>query len=207
MPISRYIEKLNGPEHYWELEGYDVRLAVSKINDFYETFNDASLSILYANKDEHENSAGIELNLIRRIHTRHAIIDLNNSFDLLLQIPWFYYRMWQEFNTGGTLYTPDDKRYKNTTDIIRNTEGWVYAVEQNCSYGKVIKFLNSALGRKHKLEPFKKLIKQFNRDFIFNTNKDFTIRDLANRIKHNHSLKLKEFYSPMNFNVTVNGQF
>lgn len=118
----------------------------------------------------------------------------------------FSCKIQQEFNTGGKLYDPYDKKYKNTFDINRNTEGWVEAVEKNCSYSKVIKFLNNKLGKKHNLLLFKKAVQQFNRDFIFNSNKDFTIRDLANQIKHNHSVKLKEFYSPMDFTVDINNE-
>lgn len=57
----------------------------------------------------------------------YSIEDLNNSFDLLIQIPWMYYRIWGCFNSGGSLRTGS---LKNRNDIVRNTDDWVYVAEQ-----------------------------------------------------------------------------
>ncbi|PHC29325.1 hypothetical protein COE95_18305 [Bacillus toyonensis] len=201
MKLNKFLEKLEEPEYYMEIQGYDTRLAVSKINDFIETIGDASIATTYSNKDEHRNSSLTEANIIRRIHIRHAIIDFNNSFDLFLQIPWFFYRMWEPFNEGGKLIT--DRSLKNSHKIIRNTKGWVEIAEQNCSYSKVIRFLENQTNED--LMNLKNELKIFKNKYIFNKSKYFTIRLLANQMKHNHSLKLEEFYSPFDYTVNING--
>ena len=90
MKLKEIPEKLYGPEFYMEIELKDVRLAVSKINDFIETLRDASLSLIYCDKDEHPGVEERLLNIVRRNHIRHAIVDLNNAFDILLQVPWCF---------------------------------------------------------------------------------------------------------------------
>ena len=182
-----------------ELQGYDARLAVAKINDFLETLSDANISITYANKEEHSQVNENELKVIRRIHTRHAIIDLNNSFDLLLQIPWFFYRIWNEFNQSGNLYISANKKYQNTRYISRTTGGWVEDSEKNCNYFKVLRYFENQSDEKAK--KFRNKLTSFNKFFVTSKSKPFTIRTLANQMKHNHSLKLQEFYSAYDYNV------
>ncbi|MEH7504071.1 hypothetical protein V7152_18990 [Neobacillus drentensis] len=198
--MKKNLEKLEEPEYYMEMEGYDTRLAVAKINDFIETLGDASLSITYANKDEHINASENELKIIRRIHSRHAIIDLNNSFDLLLQIPWFYCRIWQEFNLGGKLFGTD-KKYKNNRTINRQSNCWVELAEKDCSYSKVIRYFENQ--NEKELLDFRKKLFDFNKKFVSNRSKKFTIRSIANQMKHNHSLKLEDFYSPNDFTIDI----
>lgn len=202
LKFEMYLRKLKDPEYYMEFEGHEVRLAISKMKAFMETLGDAYLSITYSNKSEYNNTNSTETNMIRRIHTRHAIIDLNNSFDLLLQIPWFYYRIWTYFNKSGSLYSSN--KYKNSPDIIRNSKNWVEKSEKNCTYPKLIRFLTSQNDKE--LLTIKTKLDSFNCNYILNRNKDFTIRTLANQMKHNHSLKLKEFYNPYDYNVNINNK-
>lgn len=113
-----------------ETEGLDIRLAVLKMNDFLETLGDAYVGLTYANPAEHPNAKELELSVIRRIHLRHAVIDLNNCFDLLLQVPWFFYRIWENYNPGENLYQHNRlnngvDRSKNPLTIVRNNDGWV----------------------------------------------------------------------------------
>ncbi|MBE2977797.1 hypothetical protein [Priestia megaterium] len=200
MNLTDKPSNLYSPEYYMEIEKYDLRLAVLKVNDFLETLSDATISIIYSNKDEYPNLQGTELAFIRRIHTRHAVIDLNNCFDLLLQIPWFYYRIWQDFNPDGRFYNKD-KNYFNKKKIIRNTDGWVESSEQDCNYDKIIKFLENQSDQG--LLKFKTHLNKFKRKYIFNRNKKFTVRTITNQIKHNNSLKVKELQAPTELNVEV----
>lgn len=79
-----FLQHLRDPEFYYEQKGYDVRLAIMKVKDFKETFGDATLSLIYANPNKYIEKTKIERDFICRHHLRHAIMDLNNSFDLLL---------------------------------------------------------------------------------------------------------------------------
>lgn len=203
-------EKLYSPEYYMEVEAYDIRLAILKINDFLETLGDATASLIYANTNEHEDTENkIELDVIRRIHTRHAIIDLNNSYDLLLQIPWFYFRIWNEYNQNGKLYkakynyTKTDGTVgtwvlKNKPDIIRNVDGWVEKAEEICNYTKVVHYFN--MSQVQYLVDFVLKLDNFTNTFIYNS-KQLSVRKLANQIKHKGSLKVKDLYSPYDFNI------
>lgn len=103
MNLKDIPKKLLGPEYYMEYENKDVRLSVSKINDFIETLGDSAVSLIYSNKEEYHNVDNRLLNIIRRIHIRHAIIDLNNCFDILLQVPWFHYRIWNTILAESTV--------------------------------------------------------------------------------------------------------
>lgn len=200
MNLRAIPEKLQDPEYYMEYELKDVRLAVSKINDFIETLGDASLSLIYSNKEEHPNVEERALNIVRRIHIRHAIIDLNNSFDILLQVPWFLYRGWKEFNKGGK-YAHPKRKAKN--DIVRNNGEWVEKVEDSCSYSDlVMKFLKRSTDPN--LNTIAHYYEDFNAKFRFNTKKRFTVRSIANQLKHKNNIKLKEFYDPYDFNMIVN---
>lgn len=192
-------EKFFGPENYMEYENRDIRLSISKINSFIETLGDALLSLTYCNKQEHPNTDERLLNIIRRIHLRHAIVDLNNSFDLLLQVPWFLYRGWIGFNFGGPYCHP---KHKAKNDIIRNSPSWVESVENSCNYKNVILFLNGST--ESSLNTLASFYEVFNNNFRFNSTKQFVVRSVANQIKHKHNIMLKEFYEPYTFNIVIN---
>lgn len=190
------------PEYYHEIQGFDSRLAVLKLNDVRETLGDCALSLDYSSFEAQQNiDDEFERNLIRRIHIRHAIIDLNNCFDLLLQVPWFFYRQWEDFNVGGLYYNSNDKYYKK---VIRNTDNWVEKAEKDCNYSKVITVLKDHSDKE--LNNLALCYKNFNNLFIFNDEKKFTVRTLANGIKHNGSLKIKELCNHWTFNVKENGR-
>ncbi|MFJ8244760.1 hypothetical protein [Peribacillus asahii] len=191
-------EKLLDSEKYMEIQGFDVRLAVQKMNDFLDTLGDATIALTYANKDEYEDSSRNIL-FVRRIHIRHAIIDFNNCFDLLLQIPWFYYRGWQEFNPNGRLYSNN-----NYTEVVRNNDGWIEIAEQNCSYNRVKRVLG--LHSEQNIVDFKNKLISFCDKYIYNKTNSIVIRDIANKIKHNHGLKIQELYVPHNLDIDLNGQ-
>ncbi|MEI2362747.1 hypothetical protein [Priestia megaterium] len=190
-------EKLLGAEKYMEMEGYDIRLAVQKMNDFLDTLGDATIALIYSNKDEYKNNNSREALFVRRIHIRHAIIDFNNCFDLLLQIPWFYYRAWQEFNPNGNFYN------NKISEVIRNTDGWIEIAEKNCSYNRLKKFLG--MKTEQNVLNFKKELIKFCNSHIYNENDPIVVRSIANKIKHNHSLKIKDLYEPYNLAIKVNG--
>lgn len=200
MGFKKFVPKLQDPEFYMEIQYYDVRLSVVKANDMLETFYDASISVTYADEAEYDDAEEMEKKLVRRIHTRHALLDLNNCFDLLLQVPWFHFRIWEQYNPGGPLRTKD-KKYKN--NIARNTVDWVEQAEKKCSYDKVVNYLEQQTNPA--IVAFVAEIKQFEADYIFNPTKPFTVRTIANQMKHNHSLKLEEFHAPYDFNVDING--
>lgn len=206
-------DRLKTPEFYMEKEGYDIRLATLKINDFLDTLGDATTSIIYSDKNEHPNTFGRELSIIRRIHMRHAIMDLNNCYDLLLQIPWFYYRIWQDYNQGGTfcnkkfqyVINGENKERRFRLNITRNVDGWVEKVEKECDYPKVLQMLENQTDQD--IIQFKSSLKNFTNNYVFNFGKKVSIRSIANQIKHNGSLKVKELYEPYEFNVsTSSGQ-
>ncbi len=201
MELKVIPEKLYNPENYMEIESRDVRLAISKVNDFIETLGDASLSLVYCDKREHQGVEERLLNIVRRIHIRHAIVDLNNAFDILIQVPWFQYRCWEEFNRGGKYCHP---KHKAKDDIMRNSTGWVDKVETACSYKNVIKFLKGSPNST--LNKLALNYEAFNKNFRYNKSKICVVREIANQIKHKHNIKLKEFYEPYNFNMIINGE-
>lgn len=200
MGFKKFVPKLQDPEFYMEIPDHDVRLSVVKANDMLETFYDASISVTYADEAEYDDAEVMEKKLVRRIHTRHALLDLNNCFDLLLQVPWFHFRIWEQYNPGGPLRTNDRRTHNN---ITRNTTDWVKEAEENCSYSKVVKYLEQLTDPD--VVAFIADLKQFRADYIFNQAKPFTVRNIANQMKHNHSLKLEEFHVLYDFNVDING--
>lgn len=184
-------EDLYSQEYYFEKPGFDCRITIKKFIDARDTMGMARFSLSYINQ---EQTNDWEKNFIKTIHLRHAIEDLNNSFDLLLQIPWMFYRIWQDFNTGGCLRSGN---LKNREDIIRNSDGWVLKAEQACDYKKVLEYLhnnNNHLGQK--LEDFSNIYIKTD-----SSNKDFTVRTLCNILKHNHALSFKELYEGYAFNI------
>lgn len=194
-----FMDEINlySPEYYHEVQGFDSRIAIAQLNDLSSTLGDIAISLNYTEDDVLKKIDNeLKKNIIKRFHLRHAVIDSNNSFDLLLQVPWFFYRMWNEFNINGNLY--DAVKYYNKKDgnqcnIIRNSNDWVELARDNCSYKKVLKYLNKSPNIK--LKTIAKKLKKFNNEFIFNESKTFTIRSLSNDIKHKKSLKIKELYN------------
>lgn len=202
--LKKVPDKFFSPEYYMETEGLDIRLAILKMNDFLETLGDAYIGLTYANPEEHQDIDDFELSVIRRIHLRHAVIDLNNCFDLVLQVPWFFYRIWEKFNPGGSLYQQNGlnngkDRNRNPLTIIRNNDGWVELVEESCSLNKVLHYFSSQ--NNQALINLKQTFETFKNTNIFNSAKSFTVRIIANQIKHKHSLKVKEINKPFEFNV------
>lgn len=192
-----FLQHLRDPEFYYEQKGYDVRLAIMKVKDFKETFGDATLSLIYANPNKYIEKTKIERDFICRHHLRHAIMDLNNSFDLLLQVPWFYYRTWGFYNKGGKLRT--DRLYNN---IQRDKEDWVKKAERACSYEKVKKFL----GNQEDTKSLGEYLCTFDSQYRYDKEKKSTVRKLANSLKHNHSIKLEEFRPNYNYNIIMENQ-
>ncbi|MDN5290499.1 MAG: hypothetical protein PWQ06_738 [Anaerophaga sp.] len=186
-------ENLYSPEYYHEVPNLDSRIAIRKFLDARETMGLAGISLSYIDTTPTDD---FEKNFIRTIYLRHALIDLNNSFDLLLQIPWLYFRAWNEFNRAGSLRT---RELKNRNEIIRNTDDWVYQAERECSIAKLLSYLNK-LGN-----PIKSKVEDFIDSYVQNAQKLFTVRSLCNTLKHNHVLSFKELYSTYNFTVNING--
>lgn len=88
--------------------------------------------------------------------------------------------------------------------IYRNTTNWVANAEQSCTFKKVkTYFANSS---DPSLSSLKTKFENFCQNYIFNSNKPFTIRTLANQMKHNHSINFKEFYVPNDLNINLGGQ-
>ena len=123
------------PEYYLEIPEKDVRLAVKACNGFMNTIKMAEFSLRSVKILADEELDNIVINIA---HLRHAIEDLNNSFDLLLQIPWMHYRIWEAFNHSGCLRKG---RLKNKCEIERNSDCWVLKAEENCNEKKVIAFM------------------------------------------------------------------
>lgn len=189
-----HFENLYSPEYYFEIPEYDCRIAITKFIDARDTMGMAHFSLSYIDDKPTTDTAK---NFVRTIHLRHAIEDLNNSFDLLMQIPWFFYRIWQNYNSCGNLKT---KQLKNHTDIIRNTTDWVFSAEKECSVKKVLNYFSSVSNTTEQA------IEKFYNDYIKNDQKNFTIRTLCNTMKHNHALAFEELYEPYNFILNINGQ-
>lgn len=189
-------DDLYPPEYYFEQMGVDSRIAIKCLNDARDTMGMARFSLSYISI---ENTDDLTKQFAKTIHLRHAIEDLNNSFDLLLQAPWMYYRAWEKFNNNGSLQS---KSTKNKKDIIRNVDGWVHEAERECNYGKLCKYLNSESSA---LEAsfntfFKKYVSKEK------AGKNFTVRSLCNTLKHNHSLQFEELYDPYDFYININGE-
>lgn len=192
-----FFGELLPPEYYHETQGYESRLAVLKLNDVLETLGDSKASLIYSDNEEQKQiEDSFEKNIVRRFHIRHAIIDLNNCYDLLLQVPWFFYRVWNDYNTSGKYHYTVERNY---TDVIRNADNWVEVAEKACNYKRVYQFLSNH--RNKNLNKLSTELEKFKDNYIFNENKPFTIRTLANSIKHNGSLKVKELCEPWNLNL------
>ncbi len=187
-------DNLYPPEYYHEIPNFDSRIAIRKFFDARDTMGMARISLEYIGD---KPSTDYDTNFAKVMHLRHAIQDLNNSFDLLLQIPWMFYRAWSAFNTNGNLRAP---HYYNKTDIVRNTDNWVSSAEKACSREKLIKFLNSINN------PLEQKLNNFANTYINNKNKTFTVRTLCNTMKHNHALSFTELCKHYEFNVNSNGQ-
>ncbi len=168
-----------------ELQGLDVRLAIMKTRDFLQTLGDAQLSLTYADKKEHEIDDERILNIISRTHSRHALIDYNGCFDLLLQIPWFLFRLWKG------------------TGVRRNKDNWVIKAEKKCNYDDVKNKL--AVLQDANIKQFLEKLIFFNDTYRFNNSRNVTIRDIANDLKHKRNIRLREFRVPSNLNLNING--
>lgn len=177
-----YLGRFFNPEYYHEVQNYDCRIAIRKFLDLYLTLGDAITALTYSSLDEYEED-NMETQIIRRTHLRHALIDLNNSFDLLIQVPWFYYRI----------------GLQNHPNIQRNTIGWVEKLEAKCSLTPILNFLSASADGGLQLL-FKK-ISNFKDSFLCNDTKPFTVRELVNTLKHRSILKLEEFDSPLKLNL------
>lgn len=193
------LSKLHEPENYMEKQGFETRITINKFLGFEETIRHANLSLVYANKEEYTKDTYAD-RFVRKSHLRHAILDLNNSFDLLLQVPWFYYRIWESFNPSSQYQT---EYLKN--NIQRNTIGWVFEAEKACSGKKVIEYIKNQRSTNRELRAFYKELNAFTNRHI-KTSNPFSIRNLANQMKHNNSLIFEEFETPMTFKVTLNGK-
>lgn len=189
-----HFENLYPPEFYHEVPHLDSRIAIKKFFDARDTMGFAQFSLSYIDDTP---CTDFEKNFVKVIHLRHAIEDLNNSFDLLIQIPWMFYRVWNEFNCGGSLRS---FYLKNKVEIVRNSNNWVYLAEQECSIKKLIAFLDSISS------PLKQKLNDFSDTYIINPNKSFTVRTLCNTLKHNHTLSFDELYEPYDFNVNFRGK-
>ena len=187
-------DDLYSPEYYMDVPGNDGRIAIKKFNDARDTMAMAHFSLSYI---EDTPSDELGKNFAKTIHLRHAIEDLNSSFDLLLQIPWFYFRIWAEFNRKGSLRT---KQLKNRNEITRNTQDWVLFAERDCEYRKVMEYLHATSN------PLETKMKVFSSEYIEGTDKTFTVRSLCNALKHNHALSFEELYEPYDFLLNINGQ-
>ncbi len=188
------IEELYSPEYYFELPEHDCRIAIMKFHDAKDTMGMADLSLSYIKEEPTEDVGRI---FARTVYLRHAIEDLHSSFDLLMQIPWFFYRIWEHYNPNGDLR---ERRLKNYNDIERNSDRWVYKAEQECRKNKVLKYLHSTDN------PMEQKINDFWEKYMENGNKPFTIHGLCNAIKHNHPLQFEELYTPYDFFININGK-
>lgn len=187
-------DNLYSPEYYMDVPGNDGRIAIKKFNDARDTMAMAHFSLSYI---EDTPSDELGKNFAKTIHLRHAIEDLNSSFDLLLQIPWFYFRIWAEFNQGASLRT---RQLKNRNEIIRNTQDWVFLAERDCECRKVMAYLQTTSN------PLETKINKFSADYIEEAGKPFTVRSLCNALKHNHALSFEELYEPYDFWLNIDGQ-
>lgn len=185
-------DNLYPPEYYHEVPRFDSRIAIRKFLDAQETISFASISLEYVGENKTDE---FEKNYMKLFHLRHAIEDLNNAFDLVLQIPWMYYRAWQEFNRNGSLKS--GKKYSNKNEIIRSKGSWVHQAEEACTYDKLIKYLGNINS------PLKDKIESFANVYVWKGQKKFTIRSLCNGMKHNHVLCFDELYKPYEFNVNL----
>lgn len=186
---------LYNPEFYMEYPDYDCRIAIRKFLDTRDTMGMARLSLSCVDTQETKEVDRIYANVV---YLRNAIADLNSSFDLLLQVPWFFYRIWKEYNLNGGLREPH--KLTNRYEIVRNEGNWVIKAEKCCKLEKITKYLNSTQSG------LEQKINDFCNEYIQNSQKPFTVRTLCNAMKHNHALAFEELYEPYDFNVNINGE-
>ena len=199
--LEGYVEKIIGsPEEYYDFEGMDIRIAVLKANDLYYTIGEARVELSYVEKGYYEDK-GFDTDFVRSIHLKNAIQDLNRMYDIALQIPWFLYRIWNE---ERVFYSKDyiDKAYAK--NIKRNTENWVFQAEELCKEKYVKRYLKLKKSSNH--DEILKLINDFKNEYIFNENKEDTIRTLCNYIKHKGNIQPEEIKDNINFKFTINNE-
>lgn len=176
---------------YMEHEGLDIRLSILKVRDFLQTIGDATISLTYANKELHDIEQEQLSNIIIRNHLRHALIDYNGCFDLILQIPWFLFRLWE-----------DVPNY-NGRKIKRNSNNWVEKAEKICDYNIVIKKLHKI--EEYKVQQFLIKLKEFKKRYIDIKNDRISIRSIVNGMKHNRNIRIEEFRTPTLLKLNING--
>ena len=182
MNENKYIGLIINSNMYQETSGRDNRIAIRKFQDVISTLTDASSSLTYASKEEYEKYDHETL-YVRRLHIRHAINDLNSALDLLCQVPWFYYRLWN---------TPN-------TEIKRNSDGWVGKIECKCDKEKVLKKLNNPDKKSSEYKLYSALSK-FKNEYTDNKN-NLTVRALSNNMKHNKTLEIAELCNKLKLNI------
>lgn len=193
------IKLIGSPEEYCDFEGMDVRLAVMKANDLYYTIGDARVELCYVEKEYYEVD-GFDNDLVRYIHLKNAIQDLNRMYDISLQIPWFLYRIWTE----ERVFKPKDSFDKaDAKKIIRNSENWVNNAEDICKDKYVKRYLNLRKTAIH--NKISELLDSFTKEFRFNENKE-TIRSLCNYIKHKGNILPEEIKGKTKFKFTINNE-
>lgn len=204
MNLKEVPEKLESPDYYMEECGYDIRLAIKKLHDFLDTVGLAGFALIYVDNSEYEHLKNLDdtkKNILRRLNINNAILWCNNCFDILLQSVWFMYRVWEKYNSSGSLYRPN---MCNRADITRNTTNWVTVAELSCDYWKLKRYLEV-----HKMQDknndLLNALQGFHDNYIYDipNKQPYLIRALANRIKHMESLKLKEFETKTSFKLSI----
>ncbi|NFG27350.1 hypothetical protein FC777_09460 [Clostridium botulinum] len=199
--LESYVEKrIGSADEYYDFQGMDIRIAVLKANDLYYTIGEAKVELSYVEKEYYENS-GFNTELVRYIHLKHAVQDLNRMYDIALQIPWFLYRIWTEEKIFSYREKKDKDKAKS---IIRNTENWIFKSEELCKERYVKKYLELKKSSNH--DKLLNLLYDFKNNFIYNKNKDETIRTLCNHIKHKGNIQPEELKGKTNFKFILNNE-
>lgn len=201
MESKEYNQPIFGnAEDYLEIEGKEIRLAIVKANDLYYTIGEARTELEYV-KDEYYKDRNNGIDLVRYMHLKNAIQDLNRIYDIALQIPWFLYRIWTDYKVFR--YKIENKDKNKAVNIIKNRDNWIAEVEDLCKGKYVKRYLNSTQSSKHK--KLHKLLTEFEKEYITNENKE-TIRKLCNYIKHKGNIRPSELSKRTKLNIKFNGE-
>lgn len=205
--LKDYAQKKYGSaDEYWEIKGKEVRLAISKANDLYYTIGEARMELKYVNKEyyirDNEEIDEFGIDFVRYIHLKNAIQDLNRIYDIALQIPWFLYRIWEEKSIFNTQKKTKDKQKANK--ISRKNDAWVSDAEELCKYSYVKEYFKR--NSTDDGEDLLKLLDEFNKKFLINKDKPFTIRTLCNYIKHKGNIQPVELQEKINLSLKVNSE-
>lgn len=181
-------EFLNGHEYnvikIWQSKEFATDVEVARrMQDLYDEICSARFALINSCRNEYNEFLSFDTNYkghlwIKSQFLNNAIIWYNNSFDILLQVLWFHYKMHNK-----------ELCNENYTQIIEDCKNFY-------------KF-NSALENKPWYNHFDKFRKKYLYNPSSEKNRYLSVRDLANTIKHRRMLRYDQMKTSNRCYLTI----